>query len=81
MKNKLIIETFVFIGARIGELINLNLEDLKDGGIYIRSEKNRLVPLPDELYKGLVEYISKYRMNTDQRHYSLQRRVGQIISI
>ncbi|MGC8584675.1 MAG: tyrosine-type recombinase/integrase, partial [Thermoplasmata archaeon] len=26
-----------------------------------------LVPLPDELYRELLEYISKYRMNTEPR--------------
>ena len=70
LRNKLIIETFIFTGARIGELVNINLEDLKDGSLYIRSEKNernRLVPLPDNLFKELLEYINKYRMNTDSR--------------
>ncbi|MFP3257773.1 MAG: tyrosine-type recombinase/integrase [Candidatus Nanopusillus acidilobi] len=70
LRNKLIIETFIFTGARIGELVNLNIDDLRDGNLFIRSEKNeknRLVPLPDGLVNDLQKYIEHYRMQTDPR--------------
>jgi len=38
-EKKLIIETFIFIGARIGELVNLNIDDLRDGNLFISSKK------------------------------------------
>jgi len=50
--------------------VNLNIDDLRDGNLFIRSEKNeknRLVPLPDGLVNDLQKYIEHYRMQTDPR--------------
>ena len=48
----------------------MNLEDVKDGFLYIRSEKgekDRYVPLPRGLLEHIEIYREKYRMQSDQR--------------
>jgi hypothetical protein len=37
------IETFIFIWARIGESVNLNIDDLRDGNLFIGSKKMRKI--------------------------------------
>jgi site-specific recombinase XerD len=69
-RNKVIIEVLAFTGVRIGELERMNLEDVRDGKLYVRSEKmerDRLVPLPGGLQDDLREYVEKYRMHSDSR--------------
>ncbi len=69
-RNKLIIETLAYTGMRIGELARINVEDLRDGYLYVRSEKmerDRLVPLPLKLEEELREYIRTFRMPSDPR--------------
>ncbi|HKJ96522.1 MAG TPA: tyrosine-type recombinase/integrase, partial [Thermoplasmataceae archaeon] len=50
-RNLVLLDLLAAIGMRAGELIRMNLEDVKkDGTIYVRSEmgeKDRYVPLPD----------------------------------
>jgi site-specific recombinase XerD len=69
-RNRLVIELFSFTGARVGELVKVNLDDIKDGFLYIRSEKgekDRHVPLPEGLQDHVRTYVGKYRMQSDQR--------------
>ncbi len=68
MRNKLITELLFFGGIRIGELIKINLEDLRDNGIRIRSEKGeaeRFIGLPEEIMKDIKTYIQYYRNPSD----------------
>ena len=70
LRNKIIFEIMAFTGVRIGELQKVNTEDLKDGYLYVRSEKgekDRYVPLPEIVLSHINEYLTKYRMQSDQR--------------
>ena len=70
LRNKLIIELFSFTGVRVGELVKVNLDDIKDGFLYVRSEKgekDRYVPLPEGLQEHIRTYVEKFRMQSDQR--------------
>ena len=69
-RNRLIVEIFCFTGVRVGELVKVNVEDIKDGCLYVRSEKgekDRYVPLPAGLQEHVKEYIEKFRMPSDAR--------------
>ena len=69
-RNKVIIEIFAYTGIRVGELVKVNLEDIKDGFLYIRSEKgekDRHVPLPAGLQDHISTYVQYHRMQSDAR--------------
>ena len=69
-RNKVIIEVLAYTGIRIGELEKINLEDVRDGYLYVRSEKmerDRIVPLPKGLQDDIREYVEKYRMRSNAR--------------
>ena len=70
-RNQLIIDLLVSTGMRAGELIRVNLEDIKAGPrLYVRSEKgekDRLVPLPDKVSAEVEEYIKNYRYKSDPK--------------
>ncbi len=79
MRNKLITELLFFGGIRIGELIKINLEDLRGDGIKIRSEKGeaeRFMGLPEEMMKGIKTYIEYYRNPRIQLHCLRQKKEG-----
>ncbi len=61
----------LFSGAlRIGEVSMLNLEDIKENGIFVHSEKGEadsLVGLSDDAIKSVEKYVSLYRRPTDMR--------------
>ena len=70
LRNRLIIELFSFTGVRVGELVKVNLEDIKDGHLYVRSEKgekDRHVPLPEGVQEHISTYVEKFRMQSDPR--------------
>lgn len=63
-RNKVIIEVLAFCGLRLGELIELNTSDVRDGYIKVRSEKReaeRRVGLPVFLIADLRTYVTHYR--------------------
>ena len=65
-----IMHILFFGGIRIGELIRLNLDDIRDIGIYVRSEKGekpRMVGLPDKVMESLNNYVTNYRYTTDPK--------------
>ena len=65
-----IMHILFFGGIRIGELIRLNMEDIRDPGIYVRSEKGekpRTVGLPDRAMDALNNYVNNYRYATDPK--------------
>ncbi len=69
-RNRVIIEIFAYTGIRVGELVKVNTGDIRDGFLYIRSEKgekDRHVPLPGGLQEHIDTYIRKYRMQSDPR--------------
>jgi integrase len=58
-----------FGGLRVGEIIQLNLDDLLDNGLRVRSEKGekeRIVGLPDEMLRDIRDYVTYYRPATDK---------------
>lgn len=51
-------------GPRIGEVCRIKLEDLRDDGLFIRSEKgetNRTVTLPEHIVDQIRDYVRHYR--------------------
>ena len=52
----------------MGELVQINVNDLMDNGIRIRSEKGeaeRIIGLPDEILEDVRRYIRDYRPSSD----------------
>ena len=69
MRNGILMDVLFFGGVRIGELIQINLEDVEEDGIKIRSEKGeapRKIGLPEKLLDEIREYINYYRSRTDR---------------
>ncbi len=69
LKYTVIFGILIYGGIRIGELHRMNVEDILETGIRVRSEKmekDRIVGLPDELLKNIREYIQVYRPTSDQ---------------
>ena len=69
-RDSCIIEILFFGGLRIGELIKVNVEDIRPNGLYVRSEKGempRIVGLSDEILDDLQEYLQLYRYNSDPK--------------
>ena len=67
-RNRTILELLFFGGIRIGELVKINLDDIRADGIRIRSEKHepeRTVGLPAEMMSGINDYVTHYRMQSD----------------
>ena len=65
-----IMHMLFFGGIRIGELIRLNMEDIREPGIYVKSEKGerpRMVGLPDRAMDALNNYVNNYRYTTDPK--------------
>ena len=65
-----IMHMLFFGGIRIGELIRLNIEDIREPGIYVKSEKGerpRTVGLPDRAMDALNNYVNNYRYTTDPK--------------
>ncbi len=57
-------------GMRNSELVAMNLDDIREKGVFIRSakrEKNRFVALSPSTLENLQKYKDEYRENTDQR--------------
>ena len=69
IRNSIIAHIAFFGGARIGEIVQINLSDIQENGIRIRSEKGeaeRIIGLPDKIMDDVSKYIKDYRPNTDQ---------------
>lgn len=64
LRNRVIIEVLAFCGLRLGELIDLNISDIREGYLKVRSEKReaeRRVGLPAFLTSDLNTYVARYR--------------------
>ncbi len=69
-RNRCIIDVLFAGGIRIGELIRLNLTDLEENLLSIRSDKEeapRIIGLPQSVADRLHEYIEKYRSPSDKK--------------
>ena len=69
LKYTTIFGILIYGGVRIGELHRMNVEDITESRVMVRSEKlekDRMVGLPDDLLKKIREYISSYRATSDQ---------------
>ena len=67
---KAIFLTAASTGARIGEIARINVDDLRDDGIYIRAEKrekNRIVGVAPEVLEFLDDYKNRYRLTPTDR--------------
>ena len=67
-RNKIVVELLFFGGIRIGELMTINLTDLRSNGIRIRSEKGeaeRIIGLPERIMEEISDFITYYRYNSD----------------
>ena len=57
-------------GLRIGEVSMLNLEDVRENGIYVHSEKGEsdsIVGLSDDALESIRRYVDLYRRPTDPK--------------
>ena len=57
-------------GLRIGEVAMLNLDDLRENGIFVHSEKGEMdsiVGLSDDAINSIRRYVNLYRRPTDQK--------------
>ncbi len=69
MRDSCLMEVLFFTGARVGEILRANMDDVRDDGIFIKSEKGekpRFVFLPADIVRDIREYISSYRFETDR---------------
>jgi site-specific recombinase XerD len=65
LRNRVIIEILAFCGLRLGELVQLNVSDFKEGYLQVRSEKleaERKVGLPGFLIADIERYLKLSRM-------------------
>ena len=65
-KHRMILSIIYSCGLRIGELINLKIEDIDSDRMCInirqgKGKKDRMVPLPKQLLKGLRLYYKEYK--------------------
>ncbi len=68
IRNRVILDILFQGGIRIGELIRINLNDIREDGIFIHSEKgekDRQIILTDDAMKRLQNYIEYYRSQSD----------------
>ena len=75
-------------GARIGEIARINIDDLRDDGIYIRAEKrekNRIVGVSPEVLEYLRDYRDHYRLaptdRTDKGLFVWYHRMGKGLTV
>jgi len=66
LKHRMILTTIYACGLRVGELINLKIEDIdgKRKTLHLKQgkgKKDRMVPIPDCLLEELREYYKKYK--------------------
>ena len=57
-------------GLRIGEVVTLNLDDIRDNGIFVHSEKGEsetIVGLSDDALESIQSYVDLYRRHTDPK--------------
>lgn len=63
MRVKLAFRVLIFSGLRVGELVNLKIEDISKGVIFVRDgkgQKDRLVPIADKANTIITELIDEY---------------------
>lgn len=78
-RNRAIIEVLAFGGLRLGELVTLNLEDFKDSGLHVRSEKGeaeRFVGLPGFVVADVRGYIDFHRVMTSNALFTAPKAPG-----
>ena len=65
LRNHLVISFLYALGCRVSELINLTIQDINETEFYIavtgKGNKQRLLPLSQDLYKLLMSYIKEAR--------------------
>ena len=66
LRNKLVLSFLYGLGCRVSELVSLNLQDFNETEAWIsvvgKGNKQRLLPLTDNLYKLLTLYLSQSRL-------------------
>ncbi|MBX8638556.1 MAG: site-specific integrase, partial [Thermoplasmata archaeon] len=62
LRNKTIIEIMAFCGLRLGEVVQLNISDVQNEYLHVRSEKleaERKVGLPDFVRSDIMTYLKQ----------------------
>lgn len=74
-QDQLIITLMYETGIRIGELINLSVEDIRSNQIQIRGKgsKDRMVFMPDDLARQIRDYTLQSRISTGRVFRPLQK--------
>ena len=69
LRNSIIAYIAFFGGARVGEIVQINVNDVMGHCIRIRSEKGeaeRIIGMPEEILADVRKYIDYYRPGSDQ---------------
>ncbi len=70
IRNELILRMLAEGGMRVSELVRVNIQDITDKGLFIRSskrEKNRFVALSPRTIEMLRDFIINVRQKTDEK--------------
>ena len=68
-RDSCLMEILFFTGARAGEILRINADDVRDDGVFIKSEKGekpRFIFVPKEIIKDVRNYVENYRHETDR---------------
>ena len=79
-----LVEILLQTGIKIGELVNLRLEDLKDSSLYIRDygkNLSREVPLNNAAKKSITQYLKTREKITNSTDHLFITRTGKPILI
>lgn len=79
----LAVRTMAFSGLRVSECTNLTLDDvdLKNNLIYViegKGKKDRTVPISKALKPYLVDYLSKWRVETPSNRFFATKKTGEL---
>jgi len=86
LRDLALISTLVFTGCRLGEALQLKLEDIdfKEKTIRIRQEKKggeftRIVPVPNEKFWEIMEWYCRYIPRKDSKLFTISMRQARNI--
>jgi site-specific recombinase XerD len=80
LRDRLLVVIVLDSGLRKRELVNLDVEDIKPGQIFVRGgkgRKDRIVPISDFTYQMIQEYVDSRKVKTSYlfQHYNSSNRL------
>lgn len=80
IRNQLILSFLYGLGCRVSELVSMNIQDFNETESWIsvigKGDRQRLLPIPKDLYKFLKHYLSKSRP-----HFCLKNQASLFLNI